>query len=177
LSQRRAESASKYLVSKGIAPGRIIARGFGKSKPISSEYRLNRRTEFYIPEPAAIAKGTSASQVESIAGNAAKESDSGSESLAQKEKVESSIIITATKKTGKRTVIIGSFKEFKNASKIISQLKEDGFKAEVTKENELFKVGIPFKDLASAREGLLKIKPKYHDAWILNPPSPQGTKP
>jgi outer membrane protein OmpA-like peptidoglycan-associated protein len=177
LSQRRAESASKYLVSKGIAPGRIIAKGFGKSKPISSEFRLNRRTEFYIPESIAIGKGNSTFPIGVKSENVATESGSKSKSLVQKEKVESSIIITATKKTGKRTVVIGSFREFKNASKIISQLKEDGFKAEVTKEKELFKVGIPFKDLASAREGLLKIKPKYQDAWILNPPSSQGVKP
>jgi hypothetical protein len=87
------------------------------------------------------------------------------------------MLITATKKTGKRTIVIGSFKEFQNASKIINQLKKDGFKAEAIKENDLYKVGITYKDLNSAREGLIKIKPKYQDAWILNPPPIRGNKP
>jgi outer membrane protein OmpA-like peptidoglycan-associated protein len=50
LSDRRARAVRDYLVSKGVNGGRITARGFGESKPISTndtpEGRfLNRRVE------------------------------------------------------------------------------------------------------------------------------------
>ncbi len=59
LSQRRAASAYKYLISKGVPKERIASYiGFGKRKPINkctslkdcepSELELNRRTEFLI---------------------------------------------------------------------------------------------------------------------------------
>ena len=58
LSQKRAESAVAYIISKGINAGRISAKGYGKSVPVNKcvdgvscteeEYQLNRRTEFKV---------------------------------------------------------------------------------------------------------------------------------
>ena len=53
LSIRRAEAAKKLIVKAGIAPGRIVTKGFGDTKPIASndteEGRAkNRRIEFHI---------------------------------------------------------------------------------------------------------------------------------
>lgn len=63
LSQRRAESIIFYLENKGVSKYRIIARGYGESKPIFSEVEIkdlntnfekenmhyfNRRTEFKV---------------------------------------------------------------------------------------------------------------------------------
>ncbi len=53
LSQRRAENVRDYLVSHGIAPERVMARGFGPDRPVadnaSPEGRAdNRRVEFVI---------------------------------------------------------------------------------------------------------------------------------
>jgi peptidoglycan-associated lipoprotein len=59
LSQRRAESTVRYLVSKGIAPERLIAKGYGESRPVARNTNpdgtdnadgraRNRRTEFRI---------------------------------------------------------------------------------------------------------------------------------
>jgi outer membrane protein OmpA-like peptidoglycan-associated protein/tetratricopeptide (TPR) repeat protein len=53
LSQKRAESVVKYLVDKGIASNRLIAKGYGSTQPNFSndtaEGRLkNRRTEFKV---------------------------------------------------------------------------------------------------------------------------------
>ena len=59
LSQKRAEGVVNYLISKGIAKERLIAKGYGFSKPIApntnpdgSDNPLgrdkNRRTEFKI---------------------------------------------------------------------------------------------------------------------------------
>lgn len=60
LSQKRAESAVRYIVQKGIGFNRITAKGFGKSQLINKcncaknvqcsegEHQLNRRTEFRI---------------------------------------------------------------------------------------------------------------------------------
>lgn len=55
LSQRRGESAVRYLIRQGIESARIDAKGYGKSKPLvpndSDENRaINRRVEFTIKE-------------------------------------------------------------------------------------------------------------------------------
>jgi peptidoglycan-associated lipoprotein len=58
LSQRRAESAKRYLVGKGIATERIVAKGYGEAQILNGctngvkceddQHRFNRRTEFKI---------------------------------------------------------------------------------------------------------------------------------
>lgn len=67
LSQRRAESTVAYLVKKGIDPQRLVAKGYGESKPIARNTnrdgtdnpegrQRNRRTEFKILEIGAVPK-------------------------------------------------------------------------------------------------------------------------
>lgn len=54
LSQARAESVRRYLISKGVEPERLIAKGYGESQPIiknartEAEHQQNRRVEFRI---------------------------------------------------------------------------------------------------------------------------------
>lgn len=54
LSQKRAQSAVDYIVSKGIAADRITAKGYGEDKPIiknaqtEEEHQVNRRTEMKV---------------------------------------------------------------------------------------------------------------------------------
>ncbi|GAC1485085.1 MAG: hypothetical protein NVS1B13_11270 [Flavisolibacter sp.] len=53
LSDNRARSVMDYILSKGIAPSKIVSHGYGKTKPVvpndSDENRqLNRRVEFKI---------------------------------------------------------------------------------------------------------------------------------
>jgi len=60
LSQKRAEAAVAYIIHQGIDPGRITAKGYGKSRLINrcnctagtecteAEHQVNRRTEFRI---------------------------------------------------------------------------------------------------------------------------------
>jgi outer membrane protein OmpA-like peptidoglycan-associated protein len=61
LSQRRAESAVKYLIQHGISPDRLVAKGYGELRPIARNTnpdgtdnpegrQKNRRTEFKILE-------------------------------------------------------------------------------------------------------------------------------
>ena len=56
LSQRRAQSAVDYIVSKGIAADRLVAKGYGESQLIikdaqtEEEHQVNRRTEFKVIE-------------------------------------------------------------------------------------------------------------------------------
>jgi len=50
LSQKRAEAVRKFLIKKGIAEGRLKAKGYGESKPVASNSSekgkaMNRRTE------------------------------------------------------------------------------------------------------------------------------------
>lgn len=57
LSNKRAESTKKYMLEKGIEPGRIICKGFGETRPLidcitkecsEEEHGINRRSEFII---------------------------------------------------------------------------------------------------------------------------------
>ncbi|MFN3405115.1 MAG: OmpA family protein [Cytophagaceae bacterium] len=54
LSQKRAQSAVNYIISKGIAKDRITAKGYGEDKPLvknastEEDHQRNRRTEFTV---------------------------------------------------------------------------------------------------------------------------------
>lgn len=58
LSQKRAESAVAYIVSRGISSSRITAKGYGETIPVNQcvngvkcseeDFQLNRRTEFKV---------------------------------------------------------------------------------------------------------------------------------
>lgn len=60
LSQKRAESAVRYMVLQGVDPSRITAKGYGETKLVNGcadgvpcteeEHQANRRTEFKITE-------------------------------------------------------------------------------------------------------------------------------
>jgi outer membrane protein OmpA-like peptidoglycan-associated protein len=67
LSQRRAQSTVNYLIGKGISPDRLVAKGYGETKPIARNTNpdgtdnskgrdRNRRTEFKILEVGVIPK-------------------------------------------------------------------------------------------------------------------------
>lgn len=67
LSQRRAESAVNYLIQHGIAPDRLVAKGYGELRPIARNTNpdgtdnpegraRNRRTEFKILEIGVVPK-------------------------------------------------------------------------------------------------------------------------
>jgi outer membrane protein OmpA-like peptidoglycan-associated protein len=54
LSQRRAESVRAFLVQNGVAPNRIIARGYGETAPVAANdtatgRQQNRRVELVFP--------------------------------------------------------------------------------------------------------------------------------
>lgn len=46
LSEARARAVANYFISKGIVPKRIKTKGYGSSKPISTDQNKNRRVEF-----------------------------------------------------------------------------------------------------------------------------------
>jgi outer membrane protein OmpA-like peptidoglycan-associated protein len=53
LSQKRAESVRQFLIDKGIAPDKLVAKGYGPLKPIAPNYKTsgrekNRRVGFKI---------------------------------------------------------------------------------------------------------------------------------
>lgn len=55
LSQQRADSVRAYLVAHGVEPGRLIAKGYGQSKPLvpnnsEANRALNRRVQFIRSE-------------------------------------------------------------------------------------------------------------------------------
>jgi outer membrane protein OmpA-like peptidoglycan-associated protein len=74
LSQRRAESAVRYIVQHGIAPDRLVAKGYGEEKPIARNTnpdgtdnpvgrQKNRRTEFKILEVGVIPKSLESEEI------------------------------------------------------------------------------------------------------------------
>lgn len=55
LSEKRAVSVQKYLVGKGVEPGRMTARGYGETNPVADNgmddgRELNRRVELKVTE-------------------------------------------------------------------------------------------------------------------------------
>jgi outer membrane protein OmpA-like peptidoglycan-associated protein len=53
LSDNRAKSVREYIISKGIAPEKIVSQGYGETKPVApndtpENRQLNRRVEFKI---------------------------------------------------------------------------------------------------------------------------------
>ncbi len=58
LSQKRAEGVVKWLIERGIDGSRLVAKGYGESRPVNrcsdgvtcpdSEHQFNRRTEFRV---------------------------------------------------------------------------------------------------------------------------------
>ncbi|GAA3937436.1 OmpA family protein [Hymenobacter algoricola] len=54
LSQKRAQSAVDYIITKGIDKSRITAKGYGETRPVlktaktEDEFQRNRRTEFKV---------------------------------------------------------------------------------------------------------------------------------
>ncbi len=55
LSRRRAEAVRSFLVQVGISPERLVAVGYGESRPLEEEsgeraWAANRRVEFHITE-------------------------------------------------------------------------------------------------------------------------------
>lgn len=62
LSEQRAQAVRDYLVARGIAPQRLIARGFGEAYPVASNAtedgrEMNRRSEFIrVDAPSAAAR-------------------------------------------------------------------------------------------------------------------------
>jgi outer membrane protein OmpA-like peptidoglycan-associated protein len=43
LSQQRAEAAREFLVSLGVAPQRLVAKGYGAYRPVNDNGTLERR--------------------------------------------------------------------------------------------------------------------------------------
>jgi len=56
LSERRAQVVKDALIQMGVAPNRMQAIGYGKSRPVSSDDAMNRRVSIVI-KPIVAAKG------------------------------------------------------------------------------------------------------------------------
>lgn len=60
LSQKRAESAVNYIIEQGVNSGRMVAKGYGETRPVNEctngvqcgkdQHQANRRTEFKVTE-------------------------------------------------------------------------------------------------------------------------------
>jgi hypothetical protein len=165
LSEKRAQSVVNYLLQKGIDADRIVGKGFGETVPVNNcvdmvvcspeDFRINRRTEFFIPE---LGKSESVNQ---------KGKGDYTTGYDQPVKKSSDQTKNHIKKSDKYAVIIGSFKDLPNAERILDQLKKNGYQPELLNGAEMFTVGVSYKDIKSAQEGLNKLKSEFPGAWIL----------
>lgn len=69
LSQRRVEAVLQYLVARGVAPERLVAKGYGESRPVANNRSpdgkaKNRRVEFQILKREGDADGASPAPAE-----------------------------------------------------------------------------------------------------------------
>ena len=177
LSQKRAESAVNYVVSKGIIRERITATGYGESELLNKcadgvtctpqEHRENRRTEIFIP---GFGKGENIKQEKGDYSEVKNEQQQGDystkESKALPERSENRSVSDSI--TTKYYLILGSFKEKVKASKFSQKLKTEGFEAVILGESEPFRVGIGHKKFSGAKIALEKFKSNYKTAWIKN---------
>jgi len=157
LSEKRAKAAVDYLISKGIDADRLIWKGYGETVPVNKcidmvmcskeEMRMNRRTEFIIPE---IGKSVSVEQT-----------GKGDYTSDIKKPLKGT-----SKKKDKFAVVVGSFKDRLNAENLLNQLQGNGYKPQIITNDQFYIVEINYRDLKSANEGLDQIKSKYTDARI-----------
>jgi flagellar motor protein MotB len=55
LSTRRAASARRYLIERGISESRLVSEGFGETQPlddrqVAEAWTKNRRVDFFVVE-------------------------------------------------------------------------------------------------------------------------------
>lgn len=173
LSQRRAQAAVDYIISKGIEKNRITGKGYGKSQLINKcdenctpvQHRENRRTEIYIPD---FLRGEPVRQKEGDYSNGKPDHSRGYSSLKENgfifEKDPVGSIRNAD--TSKFLLIFGTFKDRVSALKLARQLNAKGYNATIFSGQKAFRVGIGYKYISQARKALDKVKSKYKDAWI-----------
>lgn len=157
LSEKRVKSVVDYMVSKGIDPDRLVAKAYGETVPVNrcldlvmctpEELRMNRRTEFIIPE---IVKSVSVEQT-------GKGDYTSGINKPQK---------GSLKKKDKYAVVVGSFKDLKHAENLMNEVKGAGYDPQIVTGDQKYTVEINYKDLKSASQGLSQLKTKYSDAWI-----------
>jgi outer membrane protein OmpA-like peptidoglycan-associated protein len=177
LSQRRAQSAVDYIISKGIERYRIFGTGYGKTQLINPGYdyqklspqqnRENRRTEIFIPgflrgNPVKQEKGDyslNISPYQSVA-----TSGVGTKIIV---KQEANSVVSIENPT-KYYLIIGSFKGIVNSTKVANELKLKGYEAILLHDDKFFRIALEYDNLNNAKTARDILKVKYHDAWIQN---------
>ncbi|MCF8236599.1 MAG: OmpA family protein [Saprospiraceae bacterium] len=130
LSQRRAESALKYLKTQGVAPDRLTAKGYGEDqlknacgdgvKCSETEHQINRRTEFRI-------LGDSPVEVKYANNEPSVIDRSGANSSTSSSSSSSTPSASSSSESGTFDVIAGTFKVLANAENRLAQVKELGY--------------------------------------------------
>ncbi len=132
LSEDRAQSAVKYIVSKGISASRIKGKGYGETKLLNEcangiecseeQHRQNRRTEIYIPNFGK-AKNVKQTKGKYSSGNG---DDAKAKSAAKDEKASSSASASADSKTKdagtKKIATVGATEKKESSEKAISTM-------------------------------------------------------
>ena len=132
LSEDRAQSAVKYIVSKGISASRIKGKGYGETKLLNEcangiecseeQHRQNRRTEIYIPNFGK-AKNVKQTKGKYSSGNG---DDAKAKSAAKDEKASPSASASADSKTKdagtKKIATVGATEKKESSEKAISTM-------------------------------------------------------
>ncbi|MDD2797033.1 MAG: OmpA family protein [Bacteroidales bacterium] len=172
LSQRRAQSAARFIVNKGISKLRIKSVGKGESELIKvcaecseKDNMQNRRTEIVIP-------GYGRSEEDSTEFENLSDSVIHSKTTSQNKIVYNELIDlkSITEKNNNQLIryylYVASFPNDIDAQKLTSNLQKIGYNAEVVDMQTFYRVGIGCHTMSAARKLYDVLKFKYKSAWI-----------
>ena len=170
LSQKRAQSAVDYILSKGIDSDRIIAKGYGEEKLLNNcrngvactpeEHRMNRRTEFMIPGITSSLPDFETVKKQAISEPPRKTTYNPVPAVGK------SASSLPQKVYDKYYIVLGSFMDRANADKLLKQALSEGLKAKIISETQPYKVVIGYTGITQAKNDLISLKGKYPNAWI-----------
>lgn len=180
LSQRRADAAVAYIVSKGIDAARIKAVGYGKSQLIKNciecteeEHSANRRTEINIPGYGnSLADSTLYVKDDSIAVQQKGKPNKKKSASQYKEKgtMLTMNITSIGEKEGNNPnayfLYVASDPDRVKAKILADKLIGQGYNATVIDMPTFYRVGIGCKTLGAAKKLYRQLKSEYPSAWI-----------
>ncbi len=176
LSQKRAQSAVDYIVSKGIDPSKIKAVGYGKSRLIykstadhkctPTEHRENRRTEIFIP---GFLRGEPVKQEKGDFSSGKPDATKGYRSIQETglRAQENKIVKKENTLAVNYYLILGSYSNNSDALAGVRRLSNNGYVATIIGKSKPFRVGIGYESLKLAKRALEDLKSKQMDGWIL----------
>ncbi len=176
LSEKRAKSTVDYIVAGGIKRNRLTSKGYGEMQLVNNclsfvkcsrqEHQLNRRTEFVIVNDDDRFVSTAATIDDVVIGR-----DYMTKVRIDKNQEKKQTQNIPSDKSSYH-IIVGAFRNLKNAIKKVNQLKSKGYEPKIleVKQSGLIPVSIDsYNNKEEALHNLSKVRKTKEgkDAWLL----------